>query len=601
MIIFAGIFGIFEHKEEVFKRIKLKLSKMGYNYNKNFSREFLQIFTFSPNEMNIENYYYNENMVVLVDGHMQQWSYFLIEENNTLYYLWNKYGKDFLKKLEGSYSLLFADINKKEVLLAKDIFGSKNLFYHHNEKYLIFSNDLNILKSFKEYISLSINTQSLYDYTALLFIPSPNTFYSEISSLMPAEYLYTRMLEKNKIEVEKNKYHIWEITGELEKDKKKCLQKSEILMDKAIEKYLKKDNNYSSLLSGGIDSSLISYFAKRYLKNNLHTFNVKFLENKYDETWAATKAAEAIGSSHLTFEMGKENVTLEEILKIMGIAGQPYGDSSLIPLYFLLNYVREYSENVLCGEGGDEAFWINPYVLQYIKYYHMPYIIRKFIYGYAKKFKILKHPIQFADMEISHNFFRYIYSWIREEEHNNLWRGHSCLPIERHFYPQWDYKEESKKLKKHYLYINATEILIRLNLPNDYLFKLEIAGKANGINMLNPFLDKDIFMFSFKIPFCFKKDKKLLRELAKKYFPKEITKKKKWGFGFPMDYYINIEEKLKIKNFIIEKLPYLKNYINNEVVVDWVEKFCGKRPLADLSRMGLYQRIYMLLSLCLFL
>lgn len=597
MIIFAGIFGLFR-EENIFENIKSKLTYKGYNNFMEIKKNNLKVIIFSPQSLKSDNCFCNDNLAYVIDRNIYGTNDL---QKYSTFDLWRLYGNDFLKGIGGGFSLFIADIEKNEILLSRDIFGIKNLYYHCCNNYIVFSNDLNTLKEFKNNFSLSINPQSLYDYTALFVIPSPNTFYSEINSLLPGEYIYCKFSGIEMIETQKKNYYYWKIEGDLIESQKKCVELAEELVNRSIEKYLKKSNIYSSLLSGGIDSSLISYYAENYLDTDLFTFNVKFLDSKYDETWAALEAAQTIGSKHFTYNIRKEDITLDNLLKILEIPGQPFGDSSLIPTFYVLNMAKNYSDNILTGEGGDEAFWLNPNIIYYVYYKSLPYSLRKIIFYFTKNLNILKHSANINDFESSIKFFKYLYSWIREKEHNKLIIGNNYLPIDRYYEPQWVYSEECKIYWKQYISHNAMEVLTRINLPNDYLLKLEVAGKSLGLNIISPFLDEEIYKFSLKIPFYYKKNKILLRKIAEKYFSKKITRKQKWGFGIPLNYYFKRDEREKTRDFIYSKLPKLSDYFQKELLVSWVEHFYNEKIPPGISSMGLYQRIYMLLSLCLFI
>ena len=119
---------------------------------------------------------------------------------------------------------------------------------------------------------------------------------------------------------------------------------------------LESDVPLGALLSGGIDSSLVSAYSRRHIEGDLLTFNVRFPDAEYDETPAARTVAAAIGSDHQTLEMGGQSGTWEQITALMRIVGQPFADTSLFAVDQIAAAMRQQVTVALSGDGGDEGF-----------------------------------------------------------------------------------------------------------------------------------------------------------------------------------------------------------------------------------------------------
>src|SRR5204863_5345295 len=111
-----------------------------------------------------------------------------------------------------------------------------------------------------------------------------------------------------------------------------------------------------TLLSGGIDSSLVSVAAQTALTQGLRTFNVKFSEEEYDETWAAVAVAKNIGSHHETLDMDGIRGTWDHVTALLLHAGQPFADTSLFAVNAVCRLMRRHVKVALSGDGGDEGF-----------------------------------------------------------------------------------------------------------------------------------------------------------------------------------------------------------------------------------------------------
>src|SRR5919202_837371 len=124
----------------------------------------------------------------------------------------------------------------------------------------------------------------------------------------------------------------------------------------AVRPQMESDVPLGALLSGGIDSSLVSVAAQAALNDQLRTFNVRFAEQEYDETWAAVAVAQHIGSRHETLDMDDIPGTWDYITGLLLHAGQPFADTSLFAVNAVCRLMRRHVTVALSGDGGDEGF-----------------------------------------------------------------------------------------------------------------------------------------------------------------------------------------------------------------------------------------------------
>src|SRR4026209_2565980 len=136
----------------------------------------------------------------------------------------------------------------------------------------------------------------------------------------------------------------------------KAVDRAEELITAAVRRQLESDVPLGALLSGGIDSSLVSAAAQQALQGKLRTFNVRFPDHTYDETWAALSVAGHIGSQHVTLDMDEGQGTWEHIIDLLRHAGQPVADTSLFAVNAVSRLMRAHVTVALSGDGGDEGF-----------------------------------------------------------------------------------------------------------------------------------------------------------------------------------------------------------------------------------------------------
>src|SRR4030095_13234571 len=119
---------------------------------------------------------------------------------------------------------------------------------------------------------------------------------------------------------------------------------------------MESDVPLGALLSGGIDSSLVSTAAQDALGGKLQTFNVRFPDEAYDETWAAMAVAKHIGSHHQTLDMDGSRGSWDAVTGLLLHAGQPFADTSLFAVSAVCRLMRQFVTVALSGDGGDEGF-----------------------------------------------------------------------------------------------------------------------------------------------------------------------------------------------------------------------------------------------------
>ena len=198
------------------------------------------------------------------------------------------------------FALAIYDCRSRLLILARDRFGIKPLFYAHNDEYLAFASELNALIELPG-VDCRPDRQAIADFSSLLYVPAPQTFYTGIRSLQPGELIEAR-LRNDRVVAQARNYFEWQICVEPDVRFQEVTDRAEHLVTQAVRRQLESDVPLGSLLSGGIDSSLVSCAAHSEV-GNLKTFNVRFPDAHYDETWAAVAVAEHIKSSHETLDI----------------------------------------------------------------------------------------------------------------------------------------------------------------------------------------------------------------------------------------------------------------------------------------------------------
>lgn len=529
-------------------------------------------------------------------------------DSEVLPHLYEEEGTAFVRKLRGMFALAIYDTRRRKLVLARDRFGIKPLFYAPGSHRLAFASEIKALLALPG-LDDRPDRQAIYDFAALLYIPAPATFYAGIRALQPGEVLEAG-LDAQEISWKVHSYHRWTIAPDPSITLGYAVDKAEELINDGVRRQLESDVPIGALLSGGIDSSLISASAQ-HATGGIRTFNVRFPEKAYDETWAALAVAKHIGSEHTTLDMDGIEGTWEYITGLLRHAGQPFADTSLFAVHAVCQLMRRYITVALSGDGGDEGFGGYNYYWQIARIAHLQTLPLPIWHGTSialtplASFGVVpRHwPQRFRELAGADDIaiIQNLFSWIGEEEQSRLWiEDQKVLPLRRLFEPQWEYRLPPDASRLERLSAYATEASIRLTLPNDFLFKVDTASMKESLEVRVPMLDEKLFAFGLSLPHRLKvkgrTGKRVLRALAHRRLPRAVASKPKWGFGIPVDTWVDTDFKARLRDALLGPSSRLPEFFNPAAYKPIVEAFCEGRPCFAISRQGLYGRAIMFLS-----
>lgn len=398
-----------------------------------------------------------------------------------------KYGPEMVQYLNGMFAISIYDFKKKQLYLFRDHVGIKPLFYSQNSEGFVFASELNALKQLCG--SLKINEQIIQYYLSMLYIPSPWTIYKEISSLEPGHYL----CYDGKITITQ----YWKpIVREISSDIEECKQRIKVVLEQAVKQQLIGERPLGIFLSGGVDSSLISYFASKHLKE-LKTFTIT-VEGLNEQQYASA-LSKRIGSIHKEVNLPKMELELlnNSILRY----GQPFADSSLLPTYMVSKLTSQDVTVALAGDGGDELFC-----------------------GYDYRYEKALSSVGCDD------FFDNYYFRVSE-----AFKRKFLLKSDE---TTFSFLNRKLVLDKEDSPINTSRLFdIRFFLES-MLTKVDISSMANSLEVRVPFLCQQVVDTALQIPmehlFDGKMCKKVLKEILCEVMPREFVYRPKMGLMVPL-------------------------------------------------------------------
>lgn len=474
-------------------------------------------------------------------------------DTEVLVHLYEEYGIEFLGKIDGMFSLCIYDKNKKMLILARDRFGKKPLYYSETESSFVFASEAKALIKHPD-VKKRIDEESLRKYFFYGFIPAPDTIFKDIKKLEAGHYL----IFKNKAKIER----YWDLDFS-EKENlsfNEVLEKTDSLIKESVRKRLISDVPLGVFLSGGVDSSLVVSYMKELLgPERVKAFSIGFREKKFDESKYAKLVAEYLGVQH-SLETFEEKDCLEAINEIYNYLDEPISDPSIIPTYLLSKFTKHGVTVSLSGDGGDELF------LGYPKYKVSKTLDNIFI----KTLVLNNFFINIMSSVFSFNFvpekFRQFAKGLKHPSHvrNQVWISPFNLEELSVLFDTESLKGIYHFIDRHHNNFHGSNVAeessyldVKLTLQDMYLVKVDRASMSNSLEVRCPFLDKDLAEFSARIDakhkFRGNMLKAVLKKIAEKRIPKHAIYRKKKGFGMPVSRWIKGELKDDISFYLGEE------------------------------------------------
>ncbi len=474
---------------------------------------------------------------------------------------WSLWREKVFDKIDGMFAIAIWDTVHKKLVLARDRVGEKPLYYYKNEESIIFSSRPKSILSVKPKIKYNYDIENLNFYLNSGFFLREKSFFSEIKKLEPGTFL---SIDYKQFKLKKywdlNSFYPNKINdNSINYNVDKC----EELLKESVSDRLASDKPLGFLLSGGIDSSLITAIASTIVeKKNILAFNLGFDEKEYDESEDAESVANYLG-----INLNKKKLSSNELLDFFDTFkknfDEPFSDSSCFPLLAISKFAKEKVDVVLTGDGGDELFGGYKYysIIDFFEKFKYSTNILKFLFSFIYPFKnINNHKINLIHNLLKRKKIISKFSFVRSIKKDFqiiLNKQNNNFDIENVF------DDLASKMNKNNTSLDKSMKLDILTTLNDnYLQKSDLSTMAYSLECRSPFLSKKIIEWSQTLPsnqkVNFNKKKIILKEISKKYLPKEIINKKKKGFELPLKNWLRNE----LKDWSLDLICDDKNYKN---------------------------------------
>jgi asparagine synthase (glutamine-hydrolysing) len=454
-------------------------------------------------------------------------------DGEVIAHAYEEYGERFVRELDGMFALALWDERSQKLILARDRLGKKPLFVaEHDDGTLSFASELGSLL-LDDRITREVDEQALAEYLQYGYIPSPRTILKGVSKLEPATMLSWEPSGR----VQRSRY--WQLDFEPKHriSYEEALEEFEQRSLDAVRARLISDVPLGLFLSGGIDSSYVLAQMLAAGAGDVQTFAIGFADSRYDERSHAAQIAATLGSTH--HEQVVEPTDLVQMLpQLIHHYGEPFSDPSMVPTFYLARWAREQITVALTGEGGDELFGG----------YYRHQAAR--VAGYADRLpsgarRLARQGAQRVGSESAHPMST------RHKAYRFL-RSIELDPEQR--YAEWTAVLSSQERATLAPRLGdaapfhppgvATTALDRAlatdlarSMPDQLLFKMDIATMASSLEARAPLLDYRLVEWAARLPTSFKQRgrsrKRLISDALGRHVPPELFKRPKMGFTPP--------------------------------------------------------------------
>lgn len=499
-------------------------------------------------------------------------------DTEVLVHLYEEHGERFAERLRGMFAIALWDSERNRLVLARDRYGIKPLYYRETADELAFASELRALPRGE------VDLEALEAFLAFNSVPGPLTIFRDVKKLPPGHVLTWE--NGRSALVRYARPAPVPASAVRDEDEAELVEELRARLRDSVRAHLVSDVPVGVLLSGGVDSSVLVALAAEEASEPLRTFSIGFEERSFDELADARLVAERYGTEHRELVLRPDAALL--LPALAEAFDEPFADSSALPTYLVSQLAAEDVKVALSGEGGDELFggyytyaadllaqrtaWTAPLLRPLVE--RLPSSSKRASFDYrAKRFVRAAHlpPLE------RHHGWKEIFSADARAELTG--RRSEFDPVDL--------------LRARFAETEGAELLARLQdvdlgtyLVDDLLVKTDRASMAHSLEARVPFLDPVVTNFALALPSRHKvrglRKKVLLRKAAAPLVPPELLKRKKRGFSIPAAAWLRGELEPFARDALSNETLRRQGFFQPEAVTRLIDDHVAGRE--DLSR-----------------
>jgi asparagine synthase (glutamine-hydrolysing) len=495
-------------------------------------------------------------------------------DTETIVHLYEDEGLDCVTHLNGMFAMAIWDAGRRRLVLARDRLGQKPLVYRHDAGRLLFASQLKSLLEVPD-VPRELDPSSLDEYLTYQYVPHPNTIFRGIGKLPPG---HCAVYQDDEFEVQA--YWRPDFSREVAVREAQYAEQLRDLLTDAVQSRLVSDVPLGAFLSGGIDSSLVVALMRQAGGPPVKTFSIGFPVPEYDERRHARRAAEFLQADHTELEVTPDAVAI--LPRLVEHFDEPFADSSAVPTWYVSKLAREHVTVALTGDGGDELFAGYP---------------RYRAVRLGQRVDRLPSPVRAV---LATRLWQWLPARERQKSLLRRWKRFTSalrLPPQRRYLEWIAIFNEAGRAE-----LYSDEFLSRLPdsdpagfvtrawdragtrdpvtaasmtdlvtyLPGDLMTKVDVASMAHGLECRQPFLDHRVVELAAAMPVRWKfrggRGKRILRRAFGELLPKPIWRRRKMGFGVPLDHWFRNELVEMTNDVLLSRQSRDRGYFRPETV-----------------------------------
>ena len=502
-------------------------------------------------------------------------------DTEVLLHLYLRDGPAFVKQLRGMFAVALWDRRRRLLMLARDRFGIKPLYYELGKERIAFASELKALVS-QPGFSTEVDPEALHSFLAFNSIPAPLTIFQAARKLPPGHLL---ICTPERVTIERFARPAPASEHELRREGQAELARE--LRDRlaeSVQAHLLADVPVGILLSGGVDSSGLTALAAQQSPERISTFSIGFRERSFNELELARLVARRYGTEHHELVVSPD--VGELLYKLAAAFDEPFADSSALPTYLVSELASAHVKVVLSGEGGDELFG------GYETYAADQLALR--VGPLAARIAPLVARVPSSDSRVS-----------LEYRAKRFTRAAGLPPLERHhgwkeifsagertellaprwqdaaFDPLYSWRERFAETDGAPLLARLQDVDLGLYLADDLLVKTDRMSMAHSLEARVPYLDPVVSDLAMALPTSMKvrgmAKKRLLRHALAPLVPREILRARKRGFSIPAAAWLRGELAPLAQEILAPARTRNQGFFNEEVVTRLLQEHLARR------------------------
>jgi len=488
-------------------------------------------------------------------------------DTEVIVHLYEQYGRECTRHLRGMYAFGIWDERKQELLLVRDRFGQKPLYYAWAQNRFLFGSECKALLE-AEGTLRKPDLQSISWYLLLGYVPAEQTGFSEIRQLPAGCCMIVKPEKPGDARIER----YWELPREagFAGTYEQAVEQVRQVVTEATQMQMVSDVPLGAFLSGGLDSSILVGLMSRAKGEPVRTCSIGFEESQYNELPFARLAAQHFGSEHTDRIVRADSAATAEQMSYY--LDDPFADSSALPTFHLSKLTREKVTVALTGDGGDECFG------GYDRYGALRLAER------CRKLSVLRW---LANRKVWGKISAGEYRGFRRRLKRFL--AGINLPAERR-YVQWLSVFEPERIGQMLSEAVPPEVdrmwdcmadfftgkdteakvagAMRADglwyLPGDLNVKTDRAGMAWSLDLRSPFEDHVVAELAYSLPSAWRhggrRGKRILRDAFGELLPPAIRNREKKGFGVPVGKWFRQELKGMFVDVVLSEQALDRGY-----------------------------------------